>query len=159
MAKKPSLKLVEPPTFTGLQPPENRGDHGASLCRSVMNEYDMGDITGREMLRQACAAVDRAEACAAHIQADGEVVDGPNGLKDHPALRHELANRAFVVWTLRNLGLDVEPVRPIGRPPQHRPNPPSELARKGQPVRPVLPEGGVRIRCYPKRSRRSISGA
>jgi hypothetical protein len=41
---------------------------------------------------------------------------------------------------LRNLGLDVEPVRPIGRPPQHRPNPPSELARKGQPVRPVLPE-------------------
>jgi hypothetical protein len=32
-------------------------------------------------------------------------------------LRAELANRAFVVRSLARLGLDVEPVRPMGRPP------------------------------------------
>ena len=38
------------------------------------------------------------------------------GIKDHPALKHELANRSFVSKTLVRLGLDVEPVRGIGRP-------------------------------------------
>ena len=38
------------------------------------------------------------------------------GIRDHPALKHELANRSFVGKTLVRLGLDVEPVRGIGRP-------------------------------------------
>ena len=38
------------------------------------------------------------------------------GITDHPALKHELANRGFVSKTLVRLGLDVEPVRGIGRP-------------------------------------------
>jgi hypothetical protein len=38
------------------------------------------------------------------------------GIRDHPALKHELANRSFVSKTLVRLGLDVEPVRGIGRP-------------------------------------------
>jgi hypothetical protein len=46
-----------------------------------------------------------------------EVVQARNGPKDHPALRHELAARAFVAKTLLRLGLNVEPVRPVpGRP-------------------------------------------
>jgi hypothetical protein len=37
--------------------------------------------------------------------------------KAHPALRDELALRAFITRTLQRLGLDVEPVRAgVGRP-------------------------------------------
>jgi hypothetical protein len=52
----------------------------------------------------------------------GNVGDSPagqrtkQGLKDHPALKHELANRSFVVRTLHRLGLDVEAIKPVGRP-------------------------------------------
>src|SRR5687768_2242055 len=121
MPEKPTLKLISatPPNAGDLAP--NLGDHGLTLWRTVMAEYEIADTGGREMLRQACAALDRAEACAEHISRDGEVVQTRAGLKDHPALRHELANRSFVVRTLHRLGLDVEPVRPsVGRPPGMR---------------------------------------
>jgi hypothetical protein len=83
----------------------------------VTSEYGIEDAGGVEMLAQACAALDRAEACAEHIRQDGEIVRTKAGPKDHPALKHELANRAFVVRTLARLGLDVEAIKPTGRPP------------------------------------------
>jgi len=52
------------------------------------------------------------------IDADGEVIDTRNGPKAHPALRDEIANRAFIVRTLDKLGVNVEVKRPIGRPSQ-----------------------------------------
>ena len=68
------------------------------------------------MLAQACAAADRVEALAERISADGEVVSSRAGPKAHPALRDELAGRAFIVRTLERLGLNVETIKPIGRP-------------------------------------------
>jgi len=51
------------------------------------------------------------------IERDGEVLRVRGTVKDHPALKHELANRAFVVRTLARLGLNFEPVKPsVGRP-------------------------------------------
>jgi len=37
-------------------------------------------------------------------------------LREHPGLKHELAARSFVVRTLARLGLDVEAIKPVGRP-------------------------------------------
>jgi hypothetical protein len=55
--------------------------------------------------------------CASQIDRDGELIPTRSGLKEHPGLKGELANRAFVSRTLQRLGLDVEPVRPdVGRP-------------------------------------------
>src|SRR5688572_12838405 len=116
MAKKPALKLVAATPPNSDQPPPNLGEHGSLLWQRVTSEYDLQDTGGREMLRQACSALDRAEACAEHIRTDGEVVRTKAGPKDHPALKHELANRAFVVRMLGRLGLDVEAVKPVGRP-------------------------------------------
>ena len=117
MAKKPTLKLVSAtPAHPGALPP-NLGEHGAKLWRAVMSEYDVQDAGGLAMLAQACEAADRLEALAEHIRNDGEVVRSKSGLREHPALKHELANRAFIVRTLSKLGLDVEPVRAVGRPP------------------------------------------
>jgi hypothetical protein len=38
------------------------------------------------------------------------------GLKAHPALRDELAARAFIVRTLERLGITIEAVKRVGRP-------------------------------------------
>jgi hypothetical protein len=37
-------------------------------------------------------------------------------MREHPGLKHELAARSFVVRTLARLGLDVEAIKPVGRP-------------------------------------------
>ena len=115
-SKKPPLTLVA--TDGGpAAPPRNLGQHGLNLWRTITSEYEIDDSGGREMLVQACVALDRAEECATEIERDGVTVRTKHGPKDHPALRHELANRAFVVRTLGKLGLTVEAIRPLGRPP------------------------------------------
>jgi hypothetical protein len=55
--------------------------------------------------------------CRDAIDRDGELIRGKAGAKEHPLLKHELAARAFVCRTLQRLGLDVEAIKPQGRPP------------------------------------------
>jgi phage terminase small subunit len=118
MAKKPPLQLVPNLPGTGPEPPRTLGDHGRRLWNRVCTEYDIADVAGIEMLAQCCAALDRAEALRAGIDQDGEVIRTRGQIKDHPALKHELAARAFVVRTLSRLGLNFEPLRSgPGRPP------------------------------------------
>ena len=120
MAKKPkpSLKLIgSDGASTGTQPPRDIGPYGRKLWDQVMREYAIEDAGGIEMLAQACQALDRAEALREEIDQDGAVIRVRGTIRDHPALKHELANRAFVVRTLSRLGLNFEPVRPsVGRP-------------------------------------------
>ena len=118
MGKKPSLKLVKPSPVTGSQPSRPLGKAGGALWRTIMTDYEIADSGGLEMLLQACAALDRAENLRLEIDRDGEVIRTRGTVKDHPALKHELANRAFVVRTLSRLGLNFETVKPIGRPTQ-----------------------------------------
>jgi Phage terminase, small subunit len=113
--KTPHLTLVEPGA-TGSQPSRPLGEHGEKLWRRATAEYDIDDVAGVEMLTQACQALDRAEALAACIQADGEIVRTSQGIKAHPAIREELSCRGFIVRTLQKLGLNFEPVRAPGRP-------------------------------------------
>ncbi len=119
MSKKTSLKLVEKTQPVSPQPSRKLGKCGLALWRSITSEYGIEDAGGIEMLVQACQALDRAEACRDQIDRDGEVIRNKGMLKDHPALKHELANRSFVVRTLHRLGLDVEAIKPIGRPAGH----------------------------------------
>ena len=97
-------------------PPRPLGKHGAALWASIHAAYRIDDAGGIEMLAQACAELDAAEDYASHIKKDGAVIRTNGGIKDHPLIKHELAARAFVVRTLQRLGLDVETVRPVGRP-------------------------------------------
>jgi hypothetical protein len=118
-ADKPPLTLVNPAT-TGVSPPRKLGQHGLSLWNSVQRAYRIDDVGGIELLAQVCAAADRVEALAERISADGEVVNTRAGPKAHPALRDELAGRAFIVRTLERLGLNVETIKPMGRPSKTR---------------------------------------
>jgi hypothetical protein len=53
---------------------------------------------------------------AEQISIDGAVIQTKNGPRAHPALKDELANRAFICRTLERLGLNLEAVKPVGRP-------------------------------------------
>jgi len=112
---KPKLQVVRP-DHDPTAPPRRLGEHGSALWARVMAEYQIVDSGGVELLAQACAALDRAEALRERIDKDGEIIAGPSGPRDHPGLKHELASRAFVTRCIGRLGLDVEPVQRIGRP-------------------------------------------
>ena len=81
-------------------------------CRPNTAIEDPGGI---ELLAQACAALDRVEALAERINADGEIIVVRGVPKPHPCLREELSARGFVCRTLERLGLNLEAVKPIGR--------------------------------------------
>jgi hypothetical protein len=115
MARKSPLTLVEP-ALTGSNPPRNLGATGTNLWREVNGAYNISDVGGIEMLLQLCSAADRVAMLAECIDADGAVVYTKTGPKTHPALKEELALRAFICRTLQRLGLNVETIKPPGRP-------------------------------------------
>ena len=115
VTKNPLLKVVG--TAADLnRPPRQLGEHGLKLWEAITAEYRVDDAGGREILAQCCAALDRAEALRGQIDADGEVLHVRGGVKSHPAIRDELACRAFITRAIGRLGLDVEAIRPMGRP-------------------------------------------
>ena len=114
---KNSLKLLTRPDAKALKPPRSLGQPGANLWGRVTAEYVVEDSGGRELLCLICQCLDRAESLRAQIDREGEIVKVKGVLRDHPALRHELQNRAFIAKGLAKLGLNLEtPVRPVGRP-------------------------------------------
>ena len=89
-----------------------------ALWRAITGEYRVEDSGGIEMLMQACQAADRVEALAARISQDGEIIHTRAGPKSHPGLKDEVALRAFIVRTIKAMGLNFEPARSAaGRPP------------------------------------------
>jgi hypothetical protein len=116
MRKKPLLKVVKSSPPTGQQPPRKLGQHGLNLWRTITSEYDISDAGGIEILLQVCRATDRVESLAEQIDSDGEVVMVKGTPKPHPLLRDEIQIRAFVCRGLQKLGLNVEVVKPVGRP-------------------------------------------
>jgi hypothetical protein len=112
---RPPLTVVDPRSNLP-QPPRKLGAHGLDLWSAIQREYYITDPGGLELLAQACSALDRAEELGARIQADGAIIHTRNGPKAHPALAAELASRAFLSKQLERLGLNLETVRPIGRP-------------------------------------------
>jgi hypothetical protein len=107
------------PAAVAVHPPRELGLHGRVLWDDILREFRIEDRAGLELLTLACEALDRAERLARQINEDGEVVKGSAGMmKEHPGLRSELQNRAFVARTLERLGLNLEAVKPVGRPPR-----------------------------------------
>src|SRR5262245_45368976 len=119
--RKPTLKLVgtnpSAPPVNAFQPPPNLGTSGANCWKRIMNQYEILDAGGLELLSQLCLALDDLDSTSATIERDGLLVRGRNGLKENPLLRHQLGLRSFISRTIARLGLDVEPIRPTsGRP-------------------------------------------
>ena len=115
---KTRLTLI-PPDASTTRPPRQLGQYGTELWDAVMLEYRIEDRGGIELLAQACAALDRAEALSAAIERDGgPIVHSRTGVpRAHPGCKDELACRAFVCRTLQRLGVTSETIKPPGRPP------------------------------------------
>jgi hypothetical protein len=109
MAKKPRLNVPSIPNGLGV--------HGRELWKSIQAEYGIADVGGMALLFHACAGEDRAEDCRESIERDGSLIQTKGGPRAHPLIREELNARAFVVRTLQKLGVTLEPVKPMGRPP------------------------------------------
>jgi hypothetical protein len=54
------------------------------------------------------------QRCKTDVESTRATYNHPRLL--HPALKEQLAHRSFIVRTLRALGLNLEPVRSVGRP-------------------------------------------
>jgi hypothetical protein len=114
----PALSLVSPET-TASAPPRDLGQHGRALWDAIQREYGITDRGGVELLAQACGALDVVEALGEAIARDGTIVYSRAGPKAHPAVKDQLGARAFLVRTLERLGVTVENVKPVGRPPNN----------------------------------------
>jgi hypothetical protein len=115
------LHLVSPaqPQSDDSGVPDDLGPDGARLWQRVQSEFDVQDIGGLTLLEQAARALDRAERCRRVIDEQGEAMKCKGGVfKEHPLLRAELQNRALVARLITKLGIDLEPIRAIGRPPK-----------------------------------------
>jgi hypothetical protein len=113
---RPPFSIVSPETAGS--PPRDLGRHGRALWDAVQREYGISDRGGVELLAQACGALDLVEALGEAIARDGAIVYSRAGPKAHPAVKDQIAARAFIVRTLERLGLNVEAVKPgPGRPP------------------------------------------
>ena len=86
--------------------------------RKLTAEYAIEDDGGRLLLEQALRSFDRAEAARALLDTDGVVVrDRWGQQKPHPAASIERDARAGMLSALRQMNLDVEPLRDgPGRP-------------------------------------------
>lgn len=97
-------------------PPADLGAPGAHLWSAIQRQYLISDSGGMAMLKLACESADRAQMCREQIDKDGVMLRTRTGSRDHPLLKAELAARSFTVRTLQRLGLDLEPIKAVGRP-------------------------------------------
>jgi hypothetical protein len=114
MPKTP-LTIVGPGT-TAPAPPRTLAPPGLGLWNRIQAEYAIRDSGGVEILCLAAQALDRAESLSTAIAEDGQTIRTRTGVRSHPALRDELANRALCARLLSKLGINIEPVKSPGRP-------------------------------------------
>jgi hypothetical protein len=119
--KSPSLKLVGTdarPQVRLPQPPPHLGEAGSTLWRGIMRDYQIDDPAGCELLRQAAEAADRIDSVRKQIDKQGELLVIKGVPRVNPLCAVERDQRAALVRCLRNLNLDLEPLRSgPGRPP------------------------------------------
>ncbi len=88
------------------------------LKSSIIKEYDIDDSAGLRILQTACEAFDRMREAQKNIQRDGmTVMDRWGQIKAHPLCSVERDSRAQFLSALKQLNLDLEPLRDgPGRP-------------------------------------------
>ncbi len=114
--KSPNLSVVRLPEPKLPPAPAHLGPDGKKLWADIQTAYVITDPGGQALLRVACEATDRAERCRRLIDDQGELVMVRGQPRAHPALAAERDARAAIVRAIRNLNLDLEPLKARGRP-------------------------------------------
>jgi hypothetical protein len=120
MARKIPLKVVTDRVASEPhlpQPPAHLGEEGRTLWAGIQLQYGIDDPAGLELLRQAAEAADRIASVRRQIDQAGELLVIKGIPRVHPLCMVERDQRAALVRCLRNLNLDLEPLRDRpGRP-------------------------------------------
>ena len=101
------------------EPPQPLTADGFRLWSAITTEYRL-DPAGLEILGLACEAYARACQAAAIVDKDGLMSSNRFGdVREHPAVKAERDARGQCLVALKMIGLNLEPVGPIGRPAGH----------------------------------------
>jgi P27 family predicted phage terminase small subunit len=100
--------------------PQYLSKESRKLWHELLTEYQIEDSAGLKILLTALEAFDRAKASREKIDLDGMVIQGPAGrMIAHPLCTVERDARAQFLAALKQLNLDVEGLKDIGRPPEN----------------------------------------
>ena len=82
-----------------------------------MEEYELTDEAGQLILQTALEAFDRMRQAQARLKKEGlTVLDRFDQPKAHPLCTVERDNRAQMMAAIKQLNLDLEPLKDRGRP-------------------------------------------
>ena len=99
------------------RPPKNLSDEAKQWYKSLREEYNIKDMGGLLLLQSAMESFDRMRGAQKIIEKDGAVIlDRFGQSKAHPLCSVERDARAALLNALKSLNLDLEPVKPLGRP-------------------------------------------
>jgi len=100
-------------------PPKHLSADAKRWWRKLQQEYRIADGGGLLLLLTAMEAFDRMRSAQAAIKEEGATgLDRFAQLKAHPLLSVERDSRAAMMAALKQLNLDLEPLRDgVGRPP------------------------------------------
>jgi len=101
-----------------MKTPQNLSKPAKKLYREILGEYSIDDPAGLAILKTALEAWDRSREAREAIDRDGPTFKDRFGCpKPHPLLTVERDSRAQFLQALKQLNLDIEPLKSIGRPP------------------------------------------
>jgi P27 family predicted phage terminase small subunit len=109
------VKMPKIQPVAGPEPPGHLREHGAAFWRDVVRQYQIHDAAGLALVTMAAAALDRLREAQEAIDEHGAVVtDHQGNLKRNPACALERDAHSMMLSALRQLHLDIEPLRDRG---------------------------------------------
>lgn len=100
------------------QAPEHLSLEAKSLWDAVLSDYIL-EPADQAILKVGLENYDRAQSCREAIDREGVTITDPSGrVRAHPALQAEKQALSVYLQAFRLLGLNEEPVKPVGRPPR-----------------------------------------
>jgi P27 family predicted phage terminase small subunit len=101
---------------TGIpSPPKHLSRDACAWWVKIVSTWELGD-SDLLVLSAGLQAFDRMEQARKLIDAEGLVIDSPQGRKGNPAALLERDSRTALMRAMRQLGLDGDVPGPVGRP-------------------------------------------
>jgi P27 family predicted phage terminase small subunit len=109
------MKTAKIYPVAGPEPPPHLREAGAAFWRDLTRQYLIHDAAGLALAAMAAAAYDRLREAQDAIGEHGAIVtDHKGNLKRNPACALERDAHSMMLSALRQLHLDVEPLRDRG---------------------------------------------
>ncbi|SRR5216684_5249633 len=109
---------MKKPTMTEHRPPKGLSRAAQKWWARLQVDFSIVDPGGIAILTAGAEALDRTHQAEAMIKTEGlTTVDRFGQSKPHPCVNIARDSRAQMMAALKQLRLDIEPLRDVGRPP------------------------------------------